>query len=236
MKNLRYTTTAYSHESLITSAKQLQLEKNIPLDTAKELIAIKIGYQNWQSIIDEPIDPTRDKVFHNVFTDKNSYQDKYHDFLKNNSLKDSSENYRRFIIDCYDSLQDQFLRYQEDKKTKSIMNIFHANGAEALLPQNLTDNLFQEIIDEVNYYNDLPEERVNNTLTLIVTLLSGHEEDANWVGELSILDILMRIDIYLIYLSFEQMKREDGVDYTPPTKENIFDETARISFKRPQIH
>lgn len=107
-------------------------------------------------------------------------------------------------------------------------------GAEALLPQNLTQEWLDILLEEANYFEpgydqDFPE----NLLLAVVEILSyqkGYPEQIE-IDEKELLDSMEK---YIIALAGEDVTRKTEIGIEPPTLENVLRDDRQVTAYKKQ--
>ena len=247
MRNSRYTSNGHSHESLLIRAKNLKRQKpGLSLKKAKNQVAHEIGYRNWLSIINEPLDPIRDGFYYDGFRFRDKYHPDYKKYLNDKSQEDTLINYRFFLIEWYSRFKDEYLdslKKSVDQSSSSLNNqvleLFASNGITSLLPQKLPDQILIalqkefELMDNEDFV-DSQESEIGIASCTVLILLSG-AIDANEKGEfkISMSDFDERARSYRLFLALEKFRRIMDVEYNKPLVENIFDPDYVLNLKLP---
>ena len=109
-------------------------------------------------------------------------------------------------------------------------------GLKGLLPQNLTDNILDRMLLEIDSYQQKNGETPASTLLIaILTLQNGKIIQSN-TGSINIDfqgedDLIDKFDSYIMCVTLESMRRETPLyiaDDSLPTLKNIFDKKRQI--------
>jgi len=122
---------------------------------------------------------------------------------------------------------------------KKLLKHCEEHGVEGLLPQNLTNMLFNRLLEEVMSIRN-EDEKVTPTLLLLIvlSLKSGHCLTA--MPETSILfdgedDLMKSFENYEMAITLEVYRRNATIELSEaslPTVKNIFDDQRNIEFEK----
>ncbi len=111
------------------------------------------------------------------------------------------------------------------------------NGAKGLLPQNLTNELLDRMLLEVDALErDETDEIPSSTLLLSILYLADPSADFNKKMEITIdpEELMEYFDLYMIAIMLEEKRRANEVKIAAaslPTIENIFDQNRKIEIE-----
>jgi hypothetical protein len=103
-------------------------------------------------------------------------------------------------------------------------------GADAVLPQNLSDRWLNALLEEAEIFQEEDsdiEETCAGLLSAVILILSQHSGHPDQM-EIPVTTLLCCMSYYVMTLSGESVSRHTDIWVEPPTLENIFQEDREM--------
>jgi len=119
---------------------------------------------------------------------------------------------------------------------EDLLEQIEKNGIKCLLPQNLSVQILNKMLEEAEALDNRTTEETPSSLLLIAVLHLHHGGKLGNTTEIQIAPekLMDYFSYYITSLRLEGLKREGLVDFTEssnPTLENIFDSTRMMGIK-----
>ncbi len=250
----RFTSNGYSHTSLNRRVSKLVKNNSISRTQARKLVAAEIGYPGWKQVIYEPVCESRDQFFGERFYNKSNYQSHFDAYRESHNLADTSDNYRRFLVQQHEVMESlikkesklQTKKISVDTAIKELMPRLESMGPESYLPQHLPDYLLQPMIEALGKWLENPTIVVDDDdedfvfmmkiIMEVVFVLKAAAiliDDPNHPNKFSFNDeeIFENMEAYHLQLSLESLSRNTYAAISKPTLKNLLDPDAEMAFK-----
>ncbi len=121
-----------------------------------------------------------------------------------------------------------------DIRLKELADLINENGAEACLPHNLPDHLFEYLQEAVSEFldcepDDLKGEKFSGLLLCIVSIL-GHQKGYEGTISIGIQELFEKAQIYAATLTAEAVSRKTDIQVEPTTVDEIFNKNRKVAF------
>jgi hypothetical protein len=193
-----YTTQGYSHNTLNKRVTESIKKNNISRTEARSQLATLKGYTSWKAMLND-IDPLRDIFFSLVFLDKQASQTELDIYLAANKIKDTLQNFRRFLASSWNDMYDTYIDKLEPTFNRDYVgeaNDYFTNiligkvDKENLLPDYMTLRVLGEMYmvdrfkdesketwnydDEISLGSDEPVKRYYRLYNLLEMVIFHH--------------------------------------------------------------
>jgi hypothetical protein len=246
----QFSANGHSIRYLKDRAAALKVERRCSHHEALNEVARTVGYADWATLMAEPANTHRDDFFAESFQRNDRARPEYRAFLEHRDIKDSAEAYRQFVVEDYGHFCALgFEKYTLDRAPgdpKELAECLHRStardGAAALLPQNLSDELLERLLGhtrlafahiEHGRTLGLPPTDHPAPIFYCIVRITHHQrlqQNPRSSGfKMKTDDIGQAMEAYHLRLELEFLSRRTRIQVQQPTLDSVLDPHGDIS-------